>query len=73
MRALIWLQVIASGQQVWLHPSSTLRGKKPPCIIFGELVHTTKQYAREVTSIEMAWLAELMPGFFASKPALQQA
>lgn len=62
------LKVISSGQQVWLHPSSTLLGKKSPCIVFSELVQTTKAYAREVTAIEEAWLLELVPGFFTFKP-----
>jgi ATP-dependent RNA helicase DHX8/PRP22 len=36
-------QVIASGQQVFIHPSSVLIGKKVDCIVFSELVLTTKQ------------------------------
>ncbi len=54
---------------MWLHPSSTLLGRKPGCIVFSELVRTTKQYAREVTAIELAWLPELVPGFFAAQAA----
>lgn len=60
-------QVIATGQQVHIHPSSVLSGKKVPCLVFNELVRTTRQYAREVTKIEMGWLPELAPTFFASK------
>eukprot|EP00983_Pelagomonas_calceolata_P113606 1160003-Pelagomonas_calceolata.AAC.3 len=37
------LQVIATGQQVFIHPSSVLIGKKVDCIVFSELVLTTKQ------------------------------
>ncbi|GAX81467.1 hypothetical protein CEUSTIGMA_g8896.t1 [Chlamydomonas eustigma] len=60
-------KVITSGQQVWLHPSSTLRGRaKPSCIVFSELVQTTKQYAREVTAIEKSWLPDLVPGIFSA-------
>jgi ATP-dependent RNA helicase DHX8/PRP22 len=52
---------------VWIHPSSTLVGCKPECIVFNELVRTTKQYAREVSAIEPRWLPELAPAFFAAK------
>ncbi|KAF5842772.1 Oligonucleotide/oligosaccharide-binding protein [Dunaliella salina] len=36
-------KVIATGQQVFIHPSSVLIGKKVDCIVFSELVLTTKQ------------------------------
>jgi len=60
-------KVISSGQQVWIHPSSVLCSKKPECIVFSELVRTTKQYARDVSVIEPRWLPELAPGYFAAK------
>jgi hypothetical protein len=34
--------VIATGQVIGLHPSSTMRGKAPECVVFSELVVTTK-------------------------------
>eukprot|EP00200_Dunaliella_tertiolecta_P009980 CAMPEP_0202383708 /NCGR_PEP_ID=MMETSP1127-20130417/50795_1 /ASSEMBLY_ACC=CAM_ASM_000462 /TAXON_ID=3047 /ORGANISM="Dunaliella tertiolecta, Strain CCMP1320" /LENGTH=702 /DNA_ID=CAMNT_0048983277 /DNA_START=50 /DNA_END=2155 /DNA_ORIENTATION=- len=48
-------KVIATGQQVFIHPSSVLIGKKVDCIVFSELVLTTKQYARDVTSVDARW------------------
>ena len=60
-------QVIATGQAVFIHPGSVLCGKKPECIVFDELVRTTKQYARGVCRIEPAWLPELAPAFFAAR------
>ena len=42
--------MLSSGQAVALHPSSTLCGKRPPCIIFDELLRTTRDYARQVCS-----------------------
>lgn len=60
-------KVIATGQAVHLHPSSVLRGKAPECVVFSELVRTTKQYAREVCRIQARWLPELAPAFFAAK------
>ncbi|KAK9828750.1 hypothetical protein WJX72_001917 [[Myrmecia] bisecta] len=57
-------KVLASSQMVALHPSSVLCGKRPPCCVFSELVCTTRAYARQVTVIDSAWLAELAPAFF---------
>lgn len=62
-------KVIATGQAVAIHPSSVLAGKKPECIVFNELVRTTKQYARDATVIEPGWLPELAPAYFARQHA----
>lgn len=59
-------RVVASGQTVNIHPSSVLCGKKARCIVFGELVATTRHYARQVSAIEPAWLVELAPAVFSS-------
>jgi ATP-dependent RNA helicase DHX8/PRP22 len=64
--------VIATGQAVAIHPSSVLRGAKPECIVFSELVRTTRQYARDALVVEPAWLPELAPAFFARQHANQQ-
>ncbi|QDZ17638.1 DEAH-box nuclear pre-mRNA splicing factor [Chloropicon primus] len=57
-------QTLLSAQKVHIHPSSVLFKKKPDCIIFIELVQTTKLYARNVGLIEAAWLPELIPDIF---------
>ena len=62
-------KVLASGQAVFIHPSSVLCGKKPESIIFSELVRTNKAYAREVTAIEVPWLTEVCPNTFSSSIA----
>jgi ATP-dependent RNA helicase DHX8/PRP22 len=63
------VQVIATNQVVYIHPSSVLSGgggqRKPDCIVFNELVKTSKPYARVVASIEPQWLPELCPALFA--------
>ncbi len=56
--------MVASGQTVHIHPSSVLCGKPTPCIVFGELIHTTRSYARQVSAIEPAWLPEVAPSVF---------
>jgi ATP-dependent RNA helicase DHX8/PRP22 len=60
-------RVIATGQPVALHPSSALLQRRPDCVVFNELVRTTKQYARDVCAIEARWLPELAPAFFAAR------
>ncbi|GFR51844.1 hypothetical protein Agub_g14311 [Astrephomene gubernaculifera] len=53
--------------RVFLHPSSVLLERKPDCLVFNELMHTTRTYAREALAIEARWLPELAPAFFAAK------
>ncbi len=60
---------MASPELVSLHPSSVLTRAKPPCVVFDELVLTTKQYARTATAIEPAWLPELAPAAFSNVSA----
>ena len=62
-------RVIATGLEVKLHPSSVLHGKAPECVVFNEVIKTTRQYVRGITKIESSWLPELAPFFFANKPA----
>lgn len=51
-------QVVTSGQAVALHPSSVLFGTKPSCVVFDEIVWTTKQYMVAVSTVEQQWLHE---------------
>jgi len=62
-------RVVATGQDVHIHPSSVLHGKRAECIVFNELVRTTRQYARGVTAVEALWLPEMAPAYFARKQA----
>jgi len=50
-----------------IHPSSVLFGRrKPPkCVVFAEVVVTTKPYMRGVTAVDARWLVELCPHAFA--------
>ena len=64
--------VAASGAAVAVHPSSVLasavaRSRPPPtCIVFDELLRTTRAYARTVSAVDPSWLPELAPTFFAT-------
>ena len=59
-------RVMCGGQVVRLHPSSVLAAARPmpECIIFKELVKTTRLYARDATVVDPAWLPELAPRAF---------
>ncbi|OMJ12464.1 ATP-dependent RNA helicase dhx8 [Smittium culicis] len=57
-------KTLVEGTPVYIHPSSALFNKNPEWVIYHELVMTTKEYMREVTSIEPKWLLEAAPTFF---------
>eukprot|EP01083_Nonionella_stella_P141679 437026_1 len=52
-----------------LHPSSALfgMGYNPEYVVYHELVMTRKEYMRNVTAVDGAWLAELGSMFFSLK------
>jgi ATP-dependent RNA helicase DHX8/PRP22 len=57
-------KTLVEGQPVYIHPSSSLFQRNPDWVIYHELVMTTKEYMREVTTIDPKWLVELAPKFF---------
>jgi len=60
---------LLNGTPANLHPSSAICGigETPDYVVYHELVLTSKEYMRTVTSIDPAWLAELGPMFFSIK------
>jgi ATP-dependent RNA helicase DDX35 len=50
-----------------IHPNSVLFKFPPEWVIFHETVLTTKEYMREVTSIDANWLTEMAPHFYEMK------
>lgn len=57
-------RTLADLQQVYIHPSSALYQRNPEYVVYHELVLTTKEYVREVSTIEPHWLPELAPNLF---------
>eukprot|EP01132_Coremiostelium_polycephalum_P003060 gene3060-3828_t len=57
-------KTLVEGQPVYIHPSSCLFNRNPDWVIYHELVLTTKEYMREVCTIDPKWLVELAPKFF---------
>lgn len=39
---------MSTKQEVFIHPTSCLFGSKPECVVFTELIQTTKSYMRFV-------------------------
>ena len=61
-------RTLAGSQTVHLHPSSVMFGRSPAaeCILYNELVRTSKLYVRDVSVIEPSWLSELAPRFYSA-------
>ncbi|XP_069111910.1 ATP-dependent RNA helicase DHX8-like [Argopecten irradians] len=57
-------RTLVDSQVVYIHPSSALFNRQPDWVIYHELVLTTKEYMREVTTIDPKWLVEFAPKFF---------
>ncbi|GAB9463862.1 ATP-dependent helicase HrpA [Globisporangium polare] len=57
-------RTMVEGQPVYIHPSSALFNKSPEWVLYHELVLTTKEYMRNIMTIEPKWLVELAPAFF---------
>lgn len=64
-------RTLTDSQEVCIHPSSVLFAtKKPRCVLFNELVCTTKRYIRDVTLIEPSWLPEMAPDYFVTSTSV---
>ncbi|XP_053563485.1 ATP-dependent RNA helicase DHX33 [Bombina bombina] len=56
-----------SPQPVAIHPSSVLFHCKPACVIYNELLHTSKCYMRDLCVVDADWLYETAPEYFRRK------
>jgi ATP-dependent RNA helicase DHX8/PRP22 len=57
-------RTLVDGQVVYIHPSSAVFNRQPEWVVYHELVLTTKEYMREVTTIDPKWLVEFASSFF---------
>jgi ATP-dependent RNA helicase DDX35 len=57
-------KTLRGGRSFHLHPSSVLLNSPPPWIVFHEVIHTTRPYARFVSKISASWLLDIAPDFF---------
>ncbi|EHA97587.1 ATP-dependent RNA helicase DHX8 [Heterocephalus glaber] len=60
------LDVVSCGKAtvVYIHPSGTLFNRQPEWVVYHELVLTTKECMREVTTVDPRWLVEFAPTSF---------
>lgn len=57
-------KTLVEGTPVAIHPSSSLFNRSPEWVIYHELVLTSREYMREIITIEPKWLTEVAPTFF---------
>ncbi|GAB6023971.1 ATPdependent RNA helicase [Chamberlinius hualienensis] len=58
-------KTLKGDHTVHLHTTSVLyTEKKPPWILFNEVLITNKEYVRDITVIEPKWLCELAPHYY---------
>uniref|UniRef100_A0A8C5PRT4 ATP-dependent RNA helicase DHX33 n=1 Tax=Leptobrachium leishanense TaxID=445787 RepID=A0A8C5PRT4_9ANUR len=58
---------VDTHQPVAIHPSSVLFHCKPACVIYNELLHTSKCYMRDLCVVDTDWLFEAAPEYFRRK------
>lgn len=52
------------GPVLYIHPSSVLFRRAPSCLLYWEVMETSRIYMREVTAIDPEWLAEVAPNYY---------
>ncbi|KAK9369945.1 P-loop containing nucleoside triphosphate hydrolase protein [Lipomyces kononenkoae] len=62
-------RTIAGGQNINVHPSSSMFDKKVDAIMYTEYMFTTKAYARNVSPIDLQWLQQIAPHFLSRRTA----
>ena len=60
-------RTIKGNNTVLIHPNSTLFDEMPRCVLYHELVLTTKEYMRQVIEINPLWLLEVAPHYYKPK------
>ncbi|XP_067128593.1 probable ATP-dependent RNA helicase DHX35 [Centruroides vittatus] len=58
-------KTIRGEHTLHIHPSSVVYSQKQPqWVVFNEVLHTTKEYMRDITVVEASWLYELAPHYY---------
>jgi ATP-dependent RNA helicase DHX8/PRP22 len=52
-------KTMVEQQPVYIHPSSALFNRNPEWVLYHELIMTTKEYMRNIITIEPKWLVEV--------------
>ena len=62
-----------TADQVFIHPGSAYFRTPPQFIIAGEIVQTSRMYARAVSPLEKAWLDDISPNLYKKLMGFAQA
>ncbi|XP_013890010.1 ATP-dependent RNA helicase DHX33 isoform X2 [Austrofundulus limnaeus] len=62
-----------SHQTVAIHPSSVLFQCKPACVVFNELLHTSRCYMKGLCLVDADWLLAAAPEYFGHKLHLNKS
>ncbi len=57
-------KTLKNPHSVMIHPGSFVFKDEPEWVIFHELVHTTKEYMRNLIEIKPEWLTEIAPHYY---------
>jgi HrpA-like RNA helicase len=61
--------ILNEGIEVRIHPSSVIQDPLPNCVIFNQVVMTSREYIRDVCAIDHLWLTEVTPDLYREKLA----
>ena len=57
-------KTIVDDHEVYIHPSSSLFNKNPEWVVYHEVVTTSKEYMRQVSTINPRWLMDVAGKYF---------
>ena len=57
-------KTIVDDHEVYIHPSSSLFNKNPEWVVYHEVVNTSKEYMRNVSTINPRWLMDVAEKYF---------
>uniref|UniRef100_T1J1R0 RNA helicase n=1 Tax=Strigamia maritima TaxID=126957 RepID=T1J1R0_STRMM len=58
-------RTIRGDYPLHIHPSSCLYTEQPPeWVVFGEVLHTSQEFMRDITVVDPQWLYELAPHYY---------
>ncbi|KAK2152383.1 hypothetical protein LSH36_330g06039 [Paralvinella palmiformis] len=58
-------RTVRDDYSLYLHPTSVLSVEEPPAwLVFNDVVHTKKEFMRDITVIKPDWLYELAPHYY---------
>jgi ATP-dependent helicase HrpA len=62
-----------TAEKIDIHPGSVLFRERPEFIVAGEIVKTTRTYARSVSPLERQWIKEINPGLAESLSKMERS